>query len=47
MLEARKLKTEDELALLEHVAGIVDAAYEEIYRTLRPGVTETRSSRPR
>ena len=32
MLEARKLKTEDELALLDHAAGIVDAAYEEIYR---------------
>ena len=40
MLEARKLKTEDELALLDHAAGIVDAAYEEIYRMLRPGVTE-------
>src|SRR5438552_1064086 len=40
MLEARKLKSEDELALLDHAAGIVDAAYEEIYRMLRPGVTE-------
>ncbi len=40
MLEARKLKTEDELALLDHAAAIVDAAYEEIYRMLRPGVTE-------
>ncbi len=40
MLEARKLKTEEELALLDHAAGIVDAAYEEIYRMLRPGVTE-------
>ena len=37
MLEARKLKTEDELALLDQAAGIVDAAYEEIYRLLRPG----------
>jgi Xaa-Pro aminopeptidase len=40
MLEARKLKTGDELALLDHAAAIVDAAYEEIYRMLRPGVTE-------
>src|SRR5579862_1251292 len=40
MLEARKLKSEDELALLDQAAGIVDAVYEEIYTMLRPGVTE-------
>ena len=40
MMEARRLKTEDELALLDHAAAIVDAAYEEIYRMLRPGVSE-------
>ena len=40
MLEARKIKTDDELALLDHAAGIVDAVYEEIYRLLRPGVRE-------
>jgi Xaa-Pro aminopeptidase len=40
MLEARKLKTEDELALLDHAAGIVDAVYEHIYERLRPGVRE-------
>ena len=40
MLEARKIKTPDELALLDHAAGMVDAAYEEIYRLLRPGVRE-------
>ncbi|MDX6511485.1 MAG: hypothetical protein QOE36_989, partial [Gaiellaceae bacterium] len=40
MLEARKIKTEDELALLDQAAGIVDAVYDEIYRMLRPGVTE-------
>jgi Xaa-Pro dipeptidase len=40
MLEARRLKSEDELALLDHAAAIVDAVYEEIYRMLRPGVTE-------
>jgi Xaa-Pro dipeptidase len=41
MLEARKLKTADELALLDQAAGIVDAVYEEIYRMLRPGVRES------
>src|SRR3954471_6517582 len=40
MLEARKIKSEDELALLDQAAGMVDAAYEEIYRMLRPGVRE-------
>jgi Xaa-Pro aminopeptidase len=40
MLEARRLKSEDELALLDQAAGIVDAVYDEIYRMLRPGVTE-------
>jgi len=41
MLEARKIKSEDELALLDQAAGIVDAAYETIYRMLRPGVRES------
>jgi len=40
MLEARKIKSEDELALLDQAAGIVDAVYDEIYRTLRPGIRE-------
>jgi Xaa-Pro aminopeptidase len=40
MLEARKLKSPDELALLDQAAGIVDAAYDTIYRMLRPGVRE-------
>src|SRR6478609_217309 len=40
MLEARKIKTADEIALLDHACGIVDAVYEEIYRLLRPGVHE-------
>src|SRR3989440_2861135 len=40
MLAARRLKSEDELALLDQAAGIVDAVYEEIYRMLRPGVRE-------
>jgi Xaa-Pro dipeptidase len=37
---ARKIKTEDEIALLDQAAGIVDAVYEQIYRSLRPGVSE-------
>ncbi|HWE82455.1 MAG TPA: Xaa-Pro peptidase family protein [Gaiellaceae bacterium] len=41
MLEARKLKSDDELALLDQAAGIVDAAYETIYEMLRPGVRES------
>jgi Xaa-Pro aminopeptidase len=41
MLEARKIKSEDELALLDQAAGIVDAVYEEIYGMLRPGVKES------
>jgi len=40
MMRARAIKTEDEIALLEHAARMVDAVYEEIYRTLRPGVRE-------
>jgi Xaa-Pro dipeptidase len=40
MLEARKLKTAEEIALLDHACGMVDAVYEEIYRMLRPGVYE-------
>jgi Xaa-Pro aminopeptidase len=41
MLTARQRKTPEEIALLEHAAAIVDAVYEEIYRLLRPGVTES------
>jgi Xaa-Pro aminopeptidase len=40
LLEARKIKTVDEIALLDHAAGIVDAVYERIYELLRPGVRE-------
>jgi Xaa-Pro aminopeptidase len=41
MLLARKLKTVDEIALLDHAAAIVDAVYELIYTMLRPGVRES------
>jgi Xaa-Pro aminopeptidase len=40
MMRARAIKTPEEIALLEHAAGMVDAVYEQIYRTLRPGVRE-------
>jgi Xaa-Pro dipeptidase len=40
MQAARKIKTVDEIALLDQAAGIVDAAYDLIYRMLRPGVRE-------
>src|SRR5215216_1804185 len=40
MMRARAIKTAEEIALLEHAAAIVDAVYEEIYRTLRPGLRE-------
>src|SRR5690349_24501112 len=40
MLAARKIKTAQEIALLDQSAGLVDAVYEEIYRMLRPGVYE-------
>jgi len=40
MLAAREIKTDEEIALLDHAAGIVDAVYERIYEVLRPGVTE-------
>src|SRR5262245_51904018 len=39
-LEARRIKTPDEISLLTHACSMVDAAYEELYRALRPGVRE-------
>jgi Xaa-Pro aminopeptidase len=41
MLSARSIKTDEEVALLDHAAAIVDAVYERIYELLRPGVTES------
>jgi Xaa-Pro aminopeptidase len=40
MQQVRAIKTTDEVALLEHAAGLVDGAYDELYRFLRPGVRE-------
>ncbi len=40
MLAARMIKTNDEIELLKTSAAMVDAAYEEIVRTIRPGMRE-------
>jgi Xaa-Pro dipeptidase len=39
-LEARRIKTVDEISLLTQACAMVDAAYEELYGFLRPGVRE-------
>jgi Xaa-Pro aminopeptidase len=39
-LEARRIKTEDEIGLLTQACSMVDAAYETLYEFLRPGVRE-------
>lgn len=40
MQEARILKTQDEITLLATACMMVDAAYDELYRNLRPGIRE-------
>lgn len=39
-LEARRIKTREEIALLTQACSMVDAAYEGLYEFLRPGVKE-------
>jgi Xaa-Pro aminopeptidase len=39
-LEARRIKTGDEIKLLTQACSMVDAAYENLYEFLRPGVRE-------
>ena len=39
-LAARRIKTVDEISLLTTAAAMVDAAYDELYEFLRPGVRE-------
>jgi Xaa-Pro dipeptidase len=39
-LEARRIKTRDEISLLAQACSMVDAAYQELYEFLRPGVRE-------
>jgi pyruvate/2-oxoglutarate/acetoin dehydrogenase E1 component len=40
MQQARMIKTQDEISLLNMACMMVDAAYEELYRMMRPGVRE-------
>src|SRR4051794_29306595 len=40
MQQARMIKTRDEILLLNHACAMVDAAYEELYRAMRPGFRE-------
>jgi Xaa-Pro aminopeptidase len=40
MQQARVLKTRDEITLLDTACMMVDAAYEELYRAMRPGMRE-------
>jgi Xaa-Pro aminopeptidase len=41
MQRARMIKTEDEITLLNEACMMVDAAYEELYRVMRPGIRES------
>jgi Xaa-Pro aminopeptidase len=41
MQEVRRIKSEDEIALLEHAAAMVDAAYDELYKAMSVGVKES------
>src|SRR5512140_795501 len=40
MSAARVIKTQDEISLLNHSAMMVDAAYDELYRAMKPGLRE-------
>ncbi|MBD0318330.1 MAG: aminopeptidase P family protein [Thermoleophilia bacterium] len=40
MQEVRKIKTEDEIVLLNTACAMVDAAYDELFRAMRPGMRE-------
>jgi Xaa-Pro aminopeptidase len=40
MQEARMIKTRDEITLLNTACSMVDAAYEELYRAMKPGMRE-------
>src|SRR6202034_952304 len=38
--QSRMIKTKDEITLLNTACAMVDAAYEELYRTMRAGIRE-------
>ena len=41
MLDAREIKTADEIELLKQAASMVDAAYEDVARKIKPGTKES------
>src|SRR3974377_2200278 len=43
MSNARVIKTQDEISLLNHAAMMVDAAYDELYRAMKPGFSENQA----
>ena len=43
MSEARVIKTQDEITLLNTSAMMVDAAYDELYRAMKPGMSENQA----
>src|SRR5260221_4313714 len=43
MSDARIIKTQDEIALLNTSAMMVDAAYDELYRAMKPGMSENQA----
>src|ERR1700684_345427 len=43
MSDARIIKTEDEISLLNHSAMMADAAYDELYRAMKPGLSENQA----
>src|SRR5215469_18684673 len=43
MSDARVIKTQDEISLLNHSAMMVDAAYDELYRAMKPGMSENQA----
>jgi Xaa-Pro aminopeptidase len=45
MSDARVIKTQDEISLLNTSAMMVDAAYDELYRAMKPGSARERSGR--
>ena len=40
LLEAREIKSQDELVLLNQAAAMVDATYHQMWETMKPGVSE-------
>jgi len=44
MSDARVIKTQDEIGLLNTSAMMVDAAYDELYRAMKPGMSENQAA---